>query len=70
MYKQLRAKGEPSPLLRIAEAWLRAEVVAKRAENVKEQADGPAAIQVRRNYHCYQKHIIELCQACDFVSYA
>ena len=46
LYKQLRAKGEPSPLLRIAEAWLRAELVAKRAENVKEQAEGPAAIQV------------------------
>ena len=59
MYKQLRAKGEPSPLLRIAEAWLRAELVAKRAENVKEQAEGPAAIQV---FIVYLFH--ELCIIC------
>lgn len=39
LYKQLRTAGEPSPLLRIAETWLRAELV----ENIKEQAAGPAA---------------------------
>ena len=47
LYKQLRAAGEPSPLLRIAESWLRAELDQKRAEKVQEEADGPAAIQER-----------------------
>eukprot|EP01038_Epipyxis_sp_PR26KG_P008265 gene8265-11185_t len=40
LYQQLRAKGEPSPLLRIAESWLRAELVDGSA---KEAAAGPAA---------------------------
>mmetsp|Transcript_16616 Transcript_16616/g.15970 ORF Transcript_16616/g.15970 Transcript_16616/m.15970 type:complete len:322 (+) Transcript_16616:80-1045(+) len=47
LYQQMRAKGEPSPLLRIAEHWLRAELVEKKAAQVKEEADGPAAIQER-----------------------
>ena len=47
LYKLLRASGEPSPLLRIAESWLRAELDQKRAEKVQEEADGPAAIQER-----------------------
>lgn len=41
LYQSLRAKGEPSPLLRIAESWLRAELVE--AGDVKEAAAGPAA---------------------------
>ena len=40
LYKTLRASGEPSPLLRIAEAWLRAELLEKK----QEKASGPAAI--------------------------
>ena len=47
LYQQLRAKGEPSPLLRIAESWLRAELDVKRAEKIQEEADGPAAISER-----------------------
>lgn len=44
MYKQMRAAGEPSPLLRIAESWLRAELVKKaEAGEVREEASGPAA---------------------------
>jgi CCR4-NOT complex subunit CAF16 len=46
LYQQLRAKGEPSPLLRIAETWLRAELVEKRNAKIQEEAEGPAAIQV------------------------
>jgi CCR4-NOT complex subunit CAF16 len=41
LYQQLRAKGEPSPLLRIAESWLRAEL-AEGGGSV-ESASGPAA---------------------------
>jgi hypothetical protein len=37
-------QGEPSPLLRSAEAWLRAELVDKQAKNESEAASGPAAI--------------------------
>lgn len=40
MYRNMRAKGEPSPLLRIAEAWLRAEIDAA---DHPEAADGEAA---------------------------
>jgi CCR4-NOT complex subunit CAF16 len=44
LYQQLRAKGEPSPLLRIAESWLRAELVEKEERGeVREQAHGEAA---------------------------
>lgn len=43
LYQQLRREGEPSPLLRIAEAWLRAELDEKRAANEQEAAAGPAA---------------------------
>lgn len=44
LYKELRAKGEPSPLLRIAESWLRAELVEKeRLGEAREEASGPAA---------------------------
>lgn len=44
LYQQLRAKGEPSPLLRIAESWLRAEIVEleSRGEQ-REPASGTAA---------------------------
>lgn len=42
LYKELREKGEPSPLLRIAEHWLRSELVE--TDNKPEVADGPAAI--------------------------
>jgi len=45
IYQDLRAKGEPSPLLRIAETWLRAELVE--SNNELEEANGPAAIQER-----------------------
>ena len=44
LYRDLRSKGEPSPLLRIAESWLRAEL--KELEEHGEQreaASGPAA---------------------------
>mmetsp|Transcript_13916 Transcript_13916/g.20832 ORF Transcript_13916/g.20832 Transcript_13916/m.20832 type:complete len:314 (-) Transcript_13916:766-1707(-) len=44
LYHQLRSKGEPSPLLRIAETWLRAELVEKHANNETEHASGPAAL--------------------------
>lgn len=40
LYKQLRAVGEPSPLLRIAESWLRAELV----NAPKEEAAGDSAL--------------------------
>lgn len=44
LYQQLRAKGEPSPLLRIAETWLRAEIaeLESRGEQ-RETAQGTAA---------------------------
>lgn len=47
LYNELRAKGEPSPLLRIAEAWLRAELVEKEKEGAKEEAAGDAAIAAK-----------------------
>lgn len=43
LYKELRAKGEPSPLLRIAEHWLRAELDAKRGRSELDEAAGEAA---------------------------
>jgi len=43
LYRDLRVKGEPSPLLRIAEAWLRAELAEKEAANEKETASGAVA---------------------------
>jgi CCR4-NOT complex subunit CAF16 len=46
IYQRFRAAGEPSPLLRIAETWLRAELEDKSC--VKEEAAGPAA-QDERN---------------------
>jgi len=45
LYQQLRAKGEPSPLLRIAETWLRAELKRKKEEGRKEEAAGDVAIK-------------------------
>lgn len=45
LYQTLRSKGEPSPLLRIAESWLRAELVEMEANNEKESAQGPAAVK-------------------------
>lgn len=56
LYKQLRAKGEPSPLLRIAESWLRAELTQADAEAAAagnngggrlEEAAGEAAIAAK-----------------------
>lgn len=44
LYQQLRAKGEPSPLLRIAESWLRKELDERRQENKQEKPAGAAAI--------------------------
>lgn len=44
LYQQLRAKGEPSPLLRIAESWLRAEITELEARGEqREPAQGTAA---------------------------
>lgn len=39
LYQNLRKAGEPSPLLRIAETWLRSELV----NGQKEKPSGPAA---------------------------
>lgn len=47
LYQKLRTQGEPSPLLRIAESWLRAELEEKRALNEQEEAAGPQALQER-----------------------
>lgn len=44
LYQQLRAKGEPSPLLRIAESWLRKELVEKQDRKEVEAASGPSAL--------------------------
>ena len=44
LYKELRTKGEPSPLLRIAEKWLRNELTAT---SVPEEAAGAAALSER-----------------------
>ena len=46
LYKQLRSVGEPSPLLRIAETWLRAELTSA-PPGTKEEAQGDAAIAER-----------------------
>jgi CCR4-NOT complex subunit CAF16 len=46
LYKQLRSVGEPSPLLRIAETWLRAELTSA-PPGAKEEAQGDAAIAER-----------------------
>ena len=45
-YQELRAKGEPSPLLRIAEKWLREELNQRKAQGEKatENALGTAAL--------------------------
>jgi len=45
LYKELRAAGEPSPLLRIAEKWLRAELENPATE--KEEAAGESAIAAK-----------------------
>jgi CCR4-NOT complex subunit CAF16 len=44
LYRELRAKGEPSPLLRIAERWLRDEL---KTSSSKEEASGEAALSER-----------------------
>jgi len=41
LYRTLRSKGEPSPLLRIAESWLRAELIE--SDNAPEEPAGEAA---------------------------
>mmetsp|Transcript_7411 Transcript_7411/g.12465 ORF Transcript_7411/g.12465 Transcript_7411/m.12465 type:complete len:324 (+) Transcript_7411:81-1052(+) len=49
LYKELREKGEPSPMLRIAESWLRKELILKKqrlqAGETLEPASGKAAIE-------------------------
>jgi CCR4-NOT complex subunit CAF16 len=45
LYQDLRAKGEPSPLLRIAEYWLRKELEEPTA--VKEEAAGVSALNAK-----------------------
>jgi len=45
IYRDLRAQGHPSPILKIAETWLRAELNEKKSKNQKEIASGPAALQ-------------------------
>jgi hypothetical protein len=42
IYNQLRASGEPSPMLRIAERWLRAELEDMRSRKENEKASGHA----------------------------
>ena len=42
--KDLRAKGETSPILRIDEHWLRGELAAKEQVGEQEKASGPAMI--------------------------
>merc|ERR1711871_1081569 len=45
IYQNLRTQGEPSPLLRIAETWLRREIEEKKRRNeVREEASGDQAI--------------------------
>lgn len=44
MYQEMRARGETSPLLRIAENWLRAELEEMRRKGEEEAATGPAAL--------------------------
>lgn len=44
LYKDMRARGEPSPLLRIAEHWLRAELAVNNAHEEQEEAAGDAAM--------------------------
>jgi len=43
LYKTMRSQGEPSPLLRIAETWLRAELEEKREANEQEAPAGTVA---------------------------
>jgi CCR4-NOT complex subunit CAF16 len=43
LYRDMRSRGEPSPLLRIAEQWLRAELEIRDRTNRTEQAMGEAA---------------------------
>ncbi len=41
-YQELRARGDPSPLLKIAEKWLRDELREKGIRGEVETASGPA----------------------------
>lgn len=43
LYQQMRARGEPSPLLRIAETWLRAELDDMHSRGEEEAPLGVAA---------------------------
>jgi len=43
LYQDLRAQGEPSPLLRIAESWLRADMTLAENRGEAEAAQGSAA---------------------------
>jgi len=47
LYKEMRARGEPSPLLRIAEHWLRTELAVKVAQEEQEEAAGDAAMNLK-----------------------
>lgn len=44
LYREMRAKGEPSPMLRIAETWLRAELKKRITDGQTEAASGAAAL--------------------------
>eukprot|EP00605_Chrysophyceae_sp_TOSAG23-4_P001861 GSChrysophyteH1.ASY1.ANO1.2053.1 assembled CDS len=47
LYQELRAKGEPSPILRVAEAWLRKELAERK------DAEKPSGefVQIEQNSH-------------------
>lgn len=46
LYRELRSQGYPSPLLRIAETWLRAELELREINQEQEEALGAGAHQV------------------------
>ena len=54
-FQELKARGEPSPMLRIAEKWLRAELVEKKRRllqgevKVLEEQSGQAVMEQQSN---------------------
>lgn len=44
LYREMRARGEPSPMLRIAETWLRQELKRRTEQGVVEAPAGAAAL--------------------------
>ncbi|KAJ1458412.1 P-loop containing nucleoside triphosphate hydrolase protein [Pelagophyceae sp. CCMP2097] len=51
LYRELRDQGHPSPMLKIAVTWLRAELVLKKTERTTEREEGPGAkIESNPNY--------------------